>query len=76
MIELTPEQRPGLMGSGPIQVRDPVTNEAYVLLRKDEYERLAGEEYEYGPMTDEERDVLLAEMDEMLDDDLAVEDDA
>jgi hypothetical protein len=47
MIELTEEQRHELTRPGPVQARDPVTNELYVLVRAETYERmraLLGEE--------------------------------
>jgi hypothetical protein len=40
MIELTEEQRQELTHPGPVQARDPVTNETYVLVRAAVYERL------------------------------------
>jgi hypothetical protein len=40
MIHLTEEQRRDLHQPGPVCVRDPRTNETYVLLRADVYERL------------------------------------
>ena len=40
MIELTDEQRQELDTPGPVQVRDPVTKETYVLVRTRTYERL------------------------------------
>ncbi len=72
MIELTEEQRRALGQPGPVWARDPVTNETYVLLRKDQYENLL--DYDASPWTDEERDALAAEVDAMLDDDMAIED--
>ena len=39
MIELTEEQRQELDHPGPVQARDPLTNETYVLVRKVVYER-------------------------------------
>ena len=39
MIELTPEQRQELEGPEP-RARDPQTNETYVLVRADVYQRL------------------------------------
>jgi hypothetical protein len=44
MIELTPEQRQALerQHGGPIRVIDPTTQDAYVLMRADVYESLAG----------------------------------
>jgi hypothetical protein len=40
MIELTEQQRSELEKQQPVEVRDPKTNEIYVLLRKDLYERV------------------------------------
>ena len=40
MIELTDEQRQELDQPGPARVRDPKTNETYVLVRADVYERM------------------------------------
>lgn len=40
MIELTEQQRGELGGRQPVEVRDPRTNEVYVLIRKDVYERV------------------------------------
>jgi hypothetical protein len=40
MIELTDEQRRELEQPGPVQVRDPQTNETYVLVRADVYARM------------------------------------
>ncbi len=40
MIELTTKQRQELEGPDPTEVRDPVTNETYVLIRKSAYERI------------------------------------
>ena len=40
MIELTEQQRGELEKRQPALVRDPKTNEVYVLLRKDVYERV------------------------------------
>jgi hypothetical protein len=38
MIELSEEQRGELKRRQPVEVRDPKTNEVYVLLRRDVYE--------------------------------------
>jgi hypothetical protein len=40
MIELSPEQRQVLTGPGPARILDPETNQTYVLIRTDVYERL------------------------------------
>jgi hypothetical protein len=42
MIELTDQQRAELERRQPALVRDPKTNEVYVLIPKDVYERLRG----------------------------------
>ena len=76
MIELTQEQVQALgqtEGDPPTMI-DPTTRTTYVLLSKDVYERLTGEEYDDSSWTDEEMDLLAAEVDAMLDDDMAIED--
>lgn len=40
MIELTSEQRQQLGGDIPVEARDPVTQETYVLVRKEAYDRI------------------------------------
>lgn len=40
MIELTEQQRAELEKRQPVELLDPNTNEVYVLLRKDVYERV------------------------------------
>ncbi len=40
MIELTDQQRAELEKQQPVEVRDPKTNEVYVLVRKAVYERV------------------------------------
>lgn len=74
MIELTEQQLQAIAASGenPLTAVDPRTNTAYVLLRSDVYARLL--DYDDSPWTDEERDLLAAEVDAMLDDDMAIED--
>ena len=76
MIELTEEQVRAVAtcGETPPGVVDPRTKTAYVLLRKEVYERLTDPDYDYSPWTDEEMDLLAAEVDAMLDDDMAIED--
>jgi hypothetical protein len=77
MIELTQEQVQAIgqnTGHPPTLV-DPNTKSTYVLLRTEDYERLTREDYDDGPWTDEEMDLLAAEVDAMLDDDMAIEDD-
>jgi hypothetical protein len=68
MIELTEAQMQAVAAAGDVPpiVVDPKTKTAYVLLRKDTYERLLGEEYDDSPWTDEERDLLRAEAVESL----------
>jgi hypothetical protein len=76
MIELTEQQARAIAGSAatPPIVVDPTTKTTYVLLRQEEYEKIIDAEYDDSPWTDEERDLLAAEVDAMLDDDMAIED--
>lgn len=62
MIELTEEQVEalGMSDAGPPRVVNPRTNEIFVLLRFDEYERLI-EEYDDSPWTREELQALAWE---------------
>ncbi len=73
MIELTPQQRHELTEPEPVAI-DPETQETYILVRKEVYERLKELLYDDSPWTDEEMDLLAAEVDAMLDDDMAIED--
>jgi hypothetical protein len=41
MIELSPEQRQAMAQGQPVRIIDPVTHDAYVLVRAEEYARLA-----------------------------------
>ena len=63
IIELTEEQMQAVAASGevPPTLVDPRTQTSYVLIRKDLYERLTGEEYDDSPWTAEERDALAWE---------------
>jgi len=76
MIELTEQQRQALAAAGetPANVIDPETRAAYVLVRREEYERLKDMLYDDSPWTDEEMDLLAVEVDVLLDDDMAIED--
>jgi hypothetical protein len=42
MIDLTPEQRQAIAQGEALRVIDPLTHDAYVLVRADEFERLVG----------------------------------
>jgi hypothetical protein len=74
MIQLTDEQRRAIQErpGQPLHLMDPATQETFVLLRSDLYESLT--EYDDSAWTDEEMDVLAAEVDAMLDDDMGIED--
>ncbi len=63
MIELTEELRQALyeQPGEPLCLIDPLTQETFVLLRAADYARLKEEEYDSGPWTDEEMDLLAAE---------------
>ncbi len=53
MIELTDQQvqELGGVGEAPPRLVNPRTNETFVLLRLDEYERLTADDYDDGPWT-------------------------
>jgi hypothetical protein len=63
MIQLTEQQVQAVAASGetPPTLVDPKTQTTYVLIRKDLYEQLTGEEYDDSPWTAEERDALAWE---------------
>jgi hypothetical protein len=69
MIELTEQQAEALEHSEacPPRVINPRTQQEFVLLQLDDYQRLTRDEYDSGPWTDEETAVLAAEAGEMLD---------
>jgi hypothetical protein len=73
MIELTPQQRCELVDSE-TTVINPETKQVYVLVPKEQYERMKELLYDDSTWTDEEMDLLAAEVDAMLDDDMAIED--
>jgi hypothetical protein len=67
MIEFTHERHVALEGSETL-IRDAATNETYVLVRQDAYERLKDlANYDDVPWTDEEMDLLAVEVGTMLD---------
>jgi hypothetical protein len=74
MIELTQQQRGELDQPELARARDPKTNDTYVLVPANVYERLKELLYDDSPWTDEEMDLLAADVDAMLDDDMAIED--
>jgi hypothetical protein len=63
MVELSELQRQALAiaGESPVPVIDPDTHAAYVLIRREVYERLKDMNYDDSPWTDEEMDLLAAE---------------
>jgi hypothetical protein len=63
MIELTAEQSRAVAHSSgaPPTVVDPETRETYVLLSKEEYDRLRDLDYDDSPWTAEEMDLLALE---------------
>jgi hypothetical protein len=46
---------------GPLRLVDPTTNETFVLLRAEDYQRLKESEYDASPWTTEEMDLLAQE---------------
>lgn len=73
MVELTLEQREALeqCAGQPLPMTNPATAQAFVLIRRDLYDSLT--DYDDSPWSDEEMDLLAAEVDAMLDDDMAIE---
>ena len=63
MIELTEQQLQALetTEATPPRIVNPRTNETFVLLRVDDYERLKDEEYDDSPWTKEELQALAWE---------------
>jgi len=63
MLELTEQQMQALEESeaSPLRVVNPRNNEAFILLRVEEYERLKENEYDDSPWTSEERHALAWE---------------
>lgn len=63
MIELTEQQARQLQtrDAGPPRVTNPLTQETFVLLRVDEYQRLKDGEYDDSPWTKEELQALAWE---------------
>jgi len=68
MIELTEEQMQALQDSPSVPARlvNPRTNEAFILLRIDEYDRLKSCEYDDSPWTREELECLAREAGEHM----------
>lgn len=68
MIELTEKMGRAVREAAemPIRLVDPATKEMFVLLRAEDYERLT--EYDAGPWTDDEMDLLHEEAAKMADD--------
>ena len=73
IIELTENQRQAVQQrpDQPLSLLDPITQQAYVLIRRELYESLT--EYDDSPWTNEEMELLAAEVDALLDDDMAIE---
>lgn len=63
MVELPDNLREAVRTAppGPLRLVDPKTNETYVLLRDEEYQRLKESEYDASPWTTEEMDLLAQE---------------
>jgi hypothetical protein len=76
MIELTETQRHNLPEpkGEPVRVLDPVTKQQYAPLSITAYEELTQAAYDDSPWTGEEMDLLAADVDAMLEDDMAIED--
>jgi hypothetical protein len=63
MIQLSDELHRAVIASGgqPLRLVDPQTQEAFVLVRADQFDRLNELAYDASPWTDEEMDLLAAE---------------
>jgi hypothetical protein len=63
MIELTDDMREAVRQhpDEPLRLVDPTTQETFVLLRAEEYDRLRDADFDTTPWTDEEMDRLAAE---------------
>ena len=57
------------------EVVNPMTQDIYILVPKNEYERFKDRFYDDSPWTDAEMDALAVEVDAILSDDMAIEDD-
>ncbi len=67
MIQLTEEQRRELGESEPVAI-DPQTQQVYILVRKEAYDRIKKLlPYDDDPWTDEEMDLLAEEAGKLLD---------
>jgi hypothetical protein len=67
VIELTEEQRRELGEPEPVAI-DPQTQQVYILVRKEAYERIKKLlPYDDSPWTDEEMDLLAEEAGKLLD---------
>lgn len=75
MVELSAEQRQALreQGAPALPVIDPTSEKTFVLITRELYDSLT--EYDNSPWTDDEMDLLAAEVDAMLADDMAIADD-
>jgi hypothetical protein len=60
MIELTHEQRQELSAPEPVVI-DPETQETYVLVRREVYDRIKNLLYDDSPWSEEERELLAWE---------------
>ena len=63
MIQLSDEQHRAILSQPdqPLRLVDAATQEAYVLLRADEYDRLKSVAYDLSPWTADEMDLLASE---------------
>ena len=63
MIELNDELHKAMIASGgqPLRLVDPMTQQAFMLVREDQFKRLNELAYDAGPWTEEEMDLLAAE---------------
>lgn len=60
MLELTEQQQQAVASTDatPVRLVNPQTQETFVLLRKEEYERLTTDDYDDGPWSRDELEAL------------------
>jgi len=61
MFELSSEQQNAINAGQPVRLVNPATQQAMMLLREVDFERICSEGYDASPWTDEEMDLLATE---------------
>lgn len=68
MLEMNVELQQAVQAKNgqPVRLFDPSSQKTFILLSVEEFERLADDEVDYSPWTQEEMDLLAAENADML----------